>query len=296
MHTSINRTVLMSGPDCFTAEAPINPYMDEGASAVNIDQARAEHDSIRRALGEAGVRVIQVTPPEDCQDGIYTANWALCRGDRAILSRLPNARKGEEAYARQILEELGKTVIAVPDSLRFSGQGDALPCGNYLFMGGGYRTDPEAHEFVGETLGYNVISLQTIPARGPDGQPVINASSGWPDSYFYDIDLAMAILREPAANQRGIIAWCPEAFTAESQQKLASLTDLDQIIVSLDEARNHFACNLVSTGQTAIMGAHAPQLQHDIEARGLQVITPEIRELTKGGGYIRCTTLTLDNA
>jgi N-dimethylarginine dimethylaminohydrolase len=44
------------------------------------------------------------------------------------------------------------------------------------------------------------------------------------------------------------------------------------------------------------MSAHAPQLQAAIEAKGLRAITPEIQELAKGGGYIRCTTLTLDNA
>jgi len=295
MHALINRTVLMTGPEFFTAEAPINPYMED-SSVVDLSRAQAEHDSIKRALGKAGVHVIQAAPPEDCQDGIYTANWAVCRGDVAVLSSLPNARKGEEAYARQILEGLGKTAVTVPEGLRFSGQGDALPCGNYLFMGDTYRTDPEVHEFVGKTLGYDVISLRTVPALGEDGRPVINQASGWPDSFFYDIDLAMAILREPGQNQRGLIAWCPEAFTPDSQQKLAALTDLDQIIVSLDEALNSFACNLISTGQTAIMGAHAPRLQQDIEAHGLQTLTPEIQELTKGGGYIRCTTLTLDNA
>jgi N-dimethylarginine dimethylaminohydrolase len=43
------------------------------------------------------------------------------------------------------------------------------------------------------------------------------------------------------------------------------------------------------------MSAHAPELQAAIESRGLRTITPQITELLKGGGYIRCTTLTLDN-
>jgi N-dimethylarginine dimethylaminohydrolase len=42
------------------------------------------------------------------------------------------------------------------------------------------------------------------------------------------------------------------------------------------------------------MGAHAPYLKANIEAAGLKTITPDITELAKGGGYIRCTTLTLD--
>jgi N-dimethylarginine dimethylaminohydrolase len=56
-----------------------------------------------------------------------------------------------------------------------------------------------------------------------------------------------------------------------------------------------FACNLVSTGETVVMSAHAPLLQSALELNGLKTITPEVSELGKGGGYIRCTTLTLDN-
>ena len=48
-------------------------------------------------------------------------------------------------------------------------------------------------------------------------------------------------------------------------------------------------------GDAQILRAHAPELQANIEAHGLNTITPHISELAKGGGYIRCTTLTLDN-
>src|SRR5206468_7682041 len=126
----------------------------------------------------------------------------------------PNARQAEEPYAEQVLRDLGKKIVKAPDSLRFSGQGDALPCGNYLFTGSTYRTDPEMHAFVRNTLGYEVISLETVPELDKTGKPVINPVSGWPDSFFYDIDLAISILRTD------LIAWCPEAFTPESQEKL----------------------------------------------------------------------------
>lgn len=68
---------------------------------------------------------------------------------------------------------------------------------------------------------------------------------------------------------------------------------VDKIEVSLKEAKEAFACNLVSTGETVIMSNKAPGLQSELIARGFRVITPEITELAKGGGYIRCTTLTL---
>lgn len=287
MQVQINSTVLMSGVDHFDDQAAINPFM-HAEIAVDRTKARAEHEHIRAALESAGISVLQVAPPVNCQDGVYTANWALISGERAVMSVLPNARKGEQAYAEGVLRELGKTILRVPDGLRFSGQGDALPCGRYLLAGSTYRSDPAVHQFLADALDYEVVSLQTAPERDAHGCPVTNAASGWPDSFFYDIDLAIAVLRDD------LIAWCPDAFEAASQAKIRSL-DLKKIEVSLAEAMQGFACNLVSTGTSVIMSAHAPKLQAAIEAEGLTTITPEISELAKGGGYIRCTTLTLTN-
>lgn len=292
----INRTVLMSDALNFSAEQAINPYYFD--SHTNTTQAQAEHDAIRAALQDAGVTVITVPSPAESQDGVYTANWALVRGDKAVPARLPNVRKAEEAYARAALKELGKELIEVPEGLRFSGQGDALACGDYLFCGSGYRSDVEAQKFAAEALGYTRIQLQTIPQRDENGTPVINPISGWEDSFFYDIDLALSIIRHPEGDTPGIIAYCPDAFTDESRALLEEITGegkhIDAITVSLDEAERAFACNLVSTGETVIMGDGAPHIKSEFEARGLTVVTPHIRELSKGGGYIRCTTLTLD--
>lgn len=276
----------MSGAEHFNDNFAINPYMD-ASDPVDTQKAIAEHTAVAEALKTAGIEVITTPAPEHCQDGVYTANWGLVRGDTAILSSLPNKRQAEQPHARAALETLGKKVIESP--YRFSGQGDALPCGNYLFMGSEYRTDPRMAEFITEHLGYEVVSLQTIPNRDNHGQPITNAVSGWPDSFFYDIDLALSVLRDD------LIAWCPEAFMPDSQEKIQALP-INKIEVSLEEAMQGFACNLVSTGEMVVMSAHAPLFQGAVEAHGLATVTPEISELAKGGGYIRCTTLTLDNA
>ena len=286
----INRTVVMSGADYFSDQQAINPYMDKRVT-IDVPGACAEHATIRRALDDAGVSVIDVDPPADCQDGVYTANWALVRGDRAVLSTLPNARRGEEPYAERVLSDLGKDVIRVPGGAHFSGQGDALPCGNYLLAGHGYRTDIRAHEFVGRHLDYEVVTLQAIPKRGfaGRGRPMINKDSGWPDSFFYDIDLALAVIRPD------LVAWCPKAFVPESQARMRALTGVELIDVSFEEATKGFACNLVSTGRAVVMSPRAPKLRAAIEAHGLATTVVEAAELRKGGGYIRCCTLTLDS-
>lgn len=294
MATQINTTVLMSGVDYFDDNQAINPFMTQ-VEPINLAAAQVEHQTIQEALESAGVTVIKVDPPTNCQDGVYTANWALVRGDKAVLASLPNARKAEEAYAAEILARQGKTVIRLPEGLKFSGQGDALPCGDLLFCGSQYRSDPEAQAFVAEHLGYERIQLQTVPLTVESGQPVINTFSGWPDSFYYDLDLAISILKGPSDGQKGLIAWCPDAFTAESQQLLHQLNTVDKIEVSEVEAREGFACNLVSTGEVVIMNAGGKRLAADIEAQGLKTIRLNNPELSKGGGSIRCTTLTLNN-
>ncbi len=264
----------------------LNPYSDASVQP-NRRRASAEHSAIRNMLKAAGAQVVQVEAPTDCQDGVYTANWALVRGDTAVLASLPSPRRAEEPYAREALVRLGKRVVEAP--YRFSGQGDALPLGNRLFTGSNYRTDPRMHAFLAEKLDYEVISLETVPATDQTGLPIINKVTGWPDSFFYDIDLAISILSP------NLIGWCPKAFTPESQAKIRAISDLDKIEVSYAEATQGFACNLVSTGETVIMSADAPEYRAAIAAHGLKVVTPSVVELAKGGGYIRCTTLTLDN-
>ena len=287
----INRTVLMSDALNFSAEQAINPYYND--SHTDTLKAQAEHDSIRLTFENAGIKVIQVPSPSASQDGVYTANWALVRGNKAILARLPKVRKAEEDWAREQLSNVGLTVIDTPEGLKFSGQGDALACGDYLFCGNGYRSDEAAQIFAANELGYSRIQLQTIPQLDNQGNPVINVVSGWADSFFYDIDLALSIIKPPSENQKGLIAYCPDAFTEESQKILSEFDKVDKIIVTLDEAQNAFACNLVSTGETVIMSAHAPLLVAELRKYGLNVVTPEVSELAKGGGYIRCTSLSL---
>lgn len=275
----------MSGAEFFDDGYAINAYMDDHVP-VDVDKAIAEHQAIQRAFEKAGIEVVKVDAPVGCQDGVYTANWALVHGRKAIMAHLPNIRQKEEPYAEQVLRHAGYEIVHPPKELAFSGQGDCLPCGPYLFTGMNYRTSHEMHSFLATETGLQVISVQTVPQTNADGTQTINPVTGWPDSFFYDLDLAIAIIRPD------LIAWCPEAFVYESQQRIRAL-DIEKIEVSIDEAIHASACNLVSTGETVIMGSQAPNLKRDLEAKGLKVITVDVTELMKGGGFIRCTSLTL---
>ncbi len=288
----INRSMLMSDARHFTNNQAINPYYTD--ESVDQSLAQTEHYQIRAAFKQAGIAIEHIDSPANSQDGVYTANWGLVRGDTAVLARLPRARASEEAHAEAALKRLGKTVIHVPDNHKFSGQGDALACGNWLFCGSQYRSDEAAQSFAADTLGYRRIQLQTIPQTDRDGKPMINTVTRWPDSFFYDLDLALAVIREPRDGQKGLIAYCPEAFVPESRALLENFDLVEKIPVSLEEAKQGFACNLVSTGETVIMSSAAPDLAKQLRHHGLTVLPQSITELSKGGGFIRCISLTLD--
>lgn len=281
----INQKLLVSGADYFTDDYKINPYYTE--TKINREKAIAEHARIVECFREAGIEIIKVDPPKGCQDGVYTANWAIVKDGIAVMARLPEARKGEEAYARKKLEEQGIKTYLVPENYLYSGQGDSLRCGKYLFAGRGYRSDPEAQTFVADKLGLELIQVHANPQLNADGSIHINPATNHADSFWYDLDLAISIIDEHT------IAYCPGALDEESNKKLEAIQDLDKIIVDYDECTKGFACNLVSTGKHVIMSADAPKLKSVLEARGLICITPEITELLKGGGYIRCISLWL---
>ena len=282
----INTHLLVSGADYFADDYKINPYYSD--STIDVAKAMREHAAIVECFKKAGIEVTQVHPPKNCQDGVYTANWAIVHRGRAIMSRLPEARKAEEPYAKQALQNLGIETIDVPENYLFSGQGDCLKCGKYLFAGSGYRSDREAQAFVADTLDLELVQLHTIPQLNANGEPHINPVTNHADSFFYDLDLALSIISDHC------IAYCKDAFDAESQAKLESLEGVDKIIVSLEEATEGFACNLVSTGETVIMSNRAPKFQHALEEKGFTCLTPDVTELKKGGGYIRCISLALD--
>lgn len=296
MSQLINKTVLMSGADYFGDDDAINALMDSNIS-VDVDHAIKEHLQIQKTLEYAGITVKKVPSPENCQDGVYTANWALVRGGKAIMARLPNTRQPEEAFALKALQDEGIETMVLPESVaRFSGQGDALPCGDIVFTQSPYRTTTDAHPYLKDWLGFKeVIALETEPAYDANGEPVINKITGLPDSPTYDIDLAIAILKFPTDTEKALIAYCPDVFKPSSREFMESYDAVEKIVVSKDEAMKAYALNLVSTGEIVIMNEGAPEFKASMEAAGLQVITLGLPELKKGGGSIRCSTLTLDN-
>jgi N-dimethylarginine dimethylaminohydrolase len=262
----MNTRLLVSDTVHFRVDYEINPYMHTEAQP-DPAAAAAEHEAIVAAHRAAGRRVEYMPSVPQCPDMVFTANAAVVRGDRAVLGYPPPERKAEMPYFQEWLSRRGFDVVEAP--YPFSGQGDALACGNLLLAGYGQRTDPGMHAVLARELGYEVVPLHTVSPR------------------WYDLDLAVAVIDSHT------VAYCPEALDAPSRSSLQQL-GLDLIEVAADEAAR-FALNLISDGTTVTMTRQAPRLATALCARGLRLIELDTTELAKGGGGVRCTALTLDN-
>jgi N-dimethylarginine dimethylaminohydrolase len=280
-----NRRLLATDARHIDAQG-INAH-EQPTQPQGVALAVQEHEAVMAALVQAGVTVERIPCPPECQDGVFTANWGLVWKGRALLSRLPNARQSEEPVAEAALKQLGFATKRA--SVLFSGQGDAMIIGgNRVLIGGGYRTDPAVGREVRDWLGLEPIMTPARPKRrwrfGPRQR---NRITGLRDSYFYDIDIAIGVLRAD------LIAVCLEALTAEGRRAIKGLRDVEVIPVDYREARYGLACNLVSTGETVVMSDEAPKLAAELRSRGLQVVELSNRQLRKSGGGFRCITLSL---
>jgi N-dimethylarginine dimethylaminohydrolase len=264
----MNTHLLMRDPGHFRVDYEINPYMH---TSIQPDLAAAvtEHEAIVAAHLAAGRHVEFLTADPGCPDMLYTANAAVVRGGRAVLANLPPQRQAETPHHRAWLADHAIDVVESP--YLFSGQGDALACGDLLLAGYGQRSDERVHTVLAKHLDYEVVPLRTISAL------------------WYDLDLAIAVIDNPHT-----LAYDPRALDGPSQRRLRGL-GLDLIEVFAEEAER-FALNLISDGTTVTMTTGAPKLASELRARGLNVVELDTTELRKGGGGVRCTALTVDNA
>lgn len=220
----------MCSAEYFRIDYEINPYMNT-AVQPDLAGAIAEHRRIVDAHLTAGRKVEFIDADPACPDMTYTANAAVVRGDRAVLATLPRERAAETPHYREWLQAAGFEVAET--RYRFSGQGDALACGDLLLAAHGQRTDERAHRILARHLNYEIVSLRTTSSR------------------WYDLDLAVAVIHAGRT-----LAYHPEALDTASLRRLRGL-GLDLIPVQAAEAAR-FALNLISDGRTVTMTSGAP--------------------------------------
>ena len=108
------------------------------------------------------------------------------------------------------------------------------------------------------------------------------------DPRFYHLDTCFCPL------DGGLVMWFPEAFSAESRDKVCSvLPESGRIEVGEDDAAL-FACNAVCVNGTIVMNRASQSLTERLQEHGFRVIETPLDEFIKAGGSSKCLTLRLD--
>ena len=260
--------ILMCRPEFFGIEYEINPWMHV---SVQVDHRRAmeQWDALYERYGELGVQIDLAEPVAGLPDMVFTANAAVVRGRRAVLSRFQHPeRAGEERHWRAVLERLGFEVSEVSAELSFEGAGDALFVGDQLFQGWGFRTDLAAHAEVARALDVESVSLQLVDPR------------------FYHLDTCFC----PLDDRTALLA--PQAFSQESVDLVHAR--VPRVVEVAPEVAAGFACNAMPLGPEVISATAARALSGELSELGFAVEALPMDEFMKSGGGVRCLSLPLD--
>jgi N-dimethylarginine dimethylaminohydrolase len=259
--------ILMCRPDHFGVEYEINPWMHVD-NQVDRTRAAQQWDALHRTYTELGLDVVLAEPVDGLPDMVFTANAGVVRGGTAVLSHFRHPeRQGEEPLWERAFEAQGFEVVRPPRTMSFEGAGDALFVGDTLFAGHGFRTDREAHRFVGTALGVDVVSLELVDPR------------------FYHLDTCFCPL-----NERTVI-FAPHAFSPASAKTIRAL--VPHVIEVPAELAAGFACNAIAVGNRVISSMAAEKLELQLHAEGFDTVGLPMTEFMKSGGGVRCLSLPL---
>lgn len=261
-------TILMCPPDFYGINYEINPWMDVRRGA-DIAQATQQWRALKAKAVALGAKVELLAPQPDLPDLVFTANAGLVYRKTFIGSSFRHpVRQGESPFFDDWFASHGFTVIRPPADIHFEGAGDALFCGETLFFGFHFRSDPQGHAWLGEVLGLEVLPLELVDPR------------------FYHLDTCFCPLDEQSA----IIY--PGAFDSYALSAIRSR--VGRLIQAEEAEAAEFCCNAVVIGRDVIMNDVSPTLQQSLAEAGFQTHPLPLGEFIKSGGSAKCLTIRID--
>ena len=264
-------TFLMCPPRLYDVNYVINPWMAGNVHASSRVLAAAQWQNLYEAVSKiASVELIE--PEPGSPDMVFTANAGLERnGIVAISSFFHRERQGEEPHFRRWFELAGYTIVDIPRSTPFEGEGDALFSidGRCLWAGHGLRTATSSHSALREVWDIPVSPLHLIDPR------------------FYHLDTCFAPL------EGGYVMYFPDAFDYLSLHRIEAFYPPEKRIVISESDAVRFACNAVNVDRTIILNKVSAKLSGQLEQLGFTVVQIALSEFLKAGGAAKCLVMKL---
>lgn len=267
------RKVLLCPPTHFDFR-PINEItrkvLAEGEHA-DLEAVRREHEGFAQAYRDAGVEVELLDPDPALPYMVYARDFGACVAEGVLIGSFREpVRQGEELRYEAKLRELGVPVIGKVERGFFEG-------GDFWFLdeatiahGVVARSDWEGVRDAArilEPLGYAVVGVQLA-------------------SKNLHLDMAFNIVAPG-------VAVCateqmPASFLRMLRKRRFELIDVPSEGVFLHH------CNIQCLGEGRVLTfAGNKTVNAKLQALGLEVITPELTQILKGGGGPHCMTFPL---
>jgi N-dimethylarginine dimethylaminohydrolase len=266
----------MVGPDYFSVDYAINPYMQDQSgelNKVNISQAKIEWQNLKNTYEKLGFEVSVIPAVKNLPDMVFAANQSFVywrREDKnpsVILSSMRSSHRAPEVeYFEEWYRLQDYNVHRLETVGAFEGTGDALyhPAREVLFGGYGPRTDKEVYEEINMRSGLRVVPLELKSA------------------HFYHLDTCFTILNKDT------VALVKEAFTSEGLKSIEK-EFLHIIEINKAEALNYFAGNAHAVKEEyVILHPEAHDFETKLKDRGFKIINAPTYEFMKSGGSVFC--------
>ena len=265
MPSAAQRRFFLTKPTNYRIEYSINPWMDP---KNQVDKARAESqwNSLRIEYQKLGAQVEVLEPADGWPDAVFTGDSIFLYGKHAIAGRFRYPeRSGEVEPMVNLFALRGFTIHTLPGNLFFEGNGEAIAWNDVILAGYGVRSDREALDFIGETLGVRVVPIRVLPPH-------------------FHADTVVAPLNGDT------LAIVPSGMDEESLERVHQL-GVKLIEIDQDEGLK-LACNSMALEKNVIVSTtNAPKFHKTLEASGFTVIPLELSEFAKSGGGAKCLTL-----
>jgi len=257
--------ILMCRPDFFDIEYEINPWMN---IHNKVDKKKALHEwqHLYDTYRNLGVEIELIKQVLGLPDMVFTANGGHVKRNTFISGNFKfRERKNEEIYFQNSFKNHGYEIKTLKHFQ--GGEGDALFYNNTLYMGWGFRSDPEAHKEVAKILHVPIISLHLI------------------DPYFYDFDTTFCPIGDKA------FLYYPLAFDEKSRQILSKV---DGAIEMTKDQAEGFVGNSVFVNGKLLVGYLDGDLKQKLSGINVEPVLLNMSEFKKSGGGIKCCTLYLE--
>jgi N-dimethylarginine dimethylaminohydrolase len=260
-------TVAMCAPHEFRVGPPINPWM-RAAPPVDPALAGIQWRELADTYAALGVDVVTVEPEAGLSDMVFAADAGLLAARAVVPSAFRyRERRREEVHWRRIFADLGVELLALPPGVCFEG-GDAVRCGDTVFLGHGFRTDARAAPLLEELVHAEVVP---VPLTDP---------------WFFHLDTCCATLDEHTMLlARDVL---PGQAEAAIRARVRHIIDVPR------EAACAFACNLIAVGTCVVAPLGAEHIRPSLAEAGFDLRAVDVGEFIKAGGGVRCLTLVHD--